>query len=99
MSDFPSHDSEPFDPEPLLWWVLVLLGAALVLEVYIEVPWSAPFTDPGTWVLIGVFVGFGVRLAGRRLGAAGRSGERILRWVSVVVWSLSAAGGLLAWIL
>lgn len=99
MADFPSHDGELFDPEPLLWWVLVLLGAALILEIYVAVPWTAPFTDPGTWVLIGVFVGFGVRLAGRRLSAAGRSGESVLRWVSVAVWTLAAVGGLLAWVL
>lgn len=99
MSDFPDHDAEPFDPEPLLWWVLVLLGAALVLEVYIAVPWTAPFTDPSTWVLIGVFVGFALRLAGRRLSAAGGGGERVLRWISLAVWALSAGGGLLAWLL
>jgi hypothetical protein len=99
MSEFPNRDVEPFDTEPLLWWVLALLGAALVLEVYVAVPWTAPFTDPGTWVLIGVFVGFGLRVAGQRLSAAGRAGERGLRWASLVVWAAAAGGGLLAWLL
>jgi hypothetical protein len=99
MSDFPDHDAEPFDPEPLLWWVLVLLGAALGLEVYIAVPWTTPFTDPSTWVLIGVLVGFVLRLAGRRLRAAGQGWRRALRWASVAVWTAAAGGGLLAWLL
>ncbi len=99
MSDFPNHDVESFDPEPILWWVLVLLGAALVLEVYIAVPWTEPFFAPSTWVLIGVFVGFALRLAGKRLREAGRAGGKTLRWISVAVWTLSAGGGLVAWLL
>ena len=99
MSDLLSHDAEQFDPEPLLWWVLVLLGTALVLEVYIAVHWTEPFTEVGNWVLIGVFVGFALRLIGRRLRASDRRGEQLLRWASVVVWALSAGGGLFAWLL
>lgn len=99
MSEFPNHDVEPFDTGPLLWWVLGLLGAALGLEFLIAVPWTAPFADPGTWVLIGVFVGFALRVTGRHLQASDYGGELILRWASLVVWALAAVGGLLAWIL
>jgi hypothetical protein len=98
MPDFPDHDVEPFDTGPLLWWVLGLLGAALLLELYVAVPWTAPFADPGTWVLIGVFVGVALRVAGRRLRAAGHSGEQVLRWASLAVWAAAALGGLLAWV-
>lgn len=99
MSEFPNHDVEPFDTGPLLWWVLILLGAALVLEFFVAVPWTAPFADPGTWVLIGVFMGFALRIAGRRLGTEGNWGEEALRRASLVVWAAAAAGGLVAWIL
>lgn len=99
MSEFPNHDVEPFDTGPLLWWVLGLLGAALVLEFFVAVPWTAPFSDSGTWVLIGVFVGFALRVTGRHLGAEQRTGERALRWASLAVWASAAVGGLLAWLL
>jgi len=98
-STFPSHDVEPFDTGPLLWWVLGLLGAALVLEFYVSVPWTEPFTEPNTWVLIGVFVGFALRIAGQRLADRKRPGARALRWASLVVWAAAAGGGLLAWVL
>lgn len=99
MNDFPSHDVEPFDTGPLLWWVLGLLGAALVLEFFVARPWTAPFSDWDTWVLIGVFVGFALRLAGRRLSQNGRKGEAVLRWASLAVWAAAASGGLFAWLL
>jgi hypothetical protein len=99
MSDFPSHDVEPFDTGPLLWWVLGLLGAALVLEFLVAVPWTAPFAEAKTWVLIGVFLGFALRVTGRRLRARNYGGERALRWASLAVWAAAAGGGLLAWIL
>ena len=99
MSTFPSRDVEPFDTGPLLWWVLGLLGAALLLEFFVAVPWTAPFAEAKTWVLIGVFVGFALRVAGRRLGAGDYRGEQALRWASLMVWTAAALGGLLAWIL
>lgn len=99
MSDFPSHDVEPFDTGPLLWWVLGLLGAALVLEFYVSVPWTEPFTESTTWVLIGVFVGFALRLAGQRFQQREGRGGQGLRWASLAVWAVAAGGGLLAWIL
>lgn len=99
MNDFPNHDVEPFDTGPLLWWVLGLLGAALVLEFFVSVPWTEPFREPNTWVLIGVFVGFALRVAGRQLGQRGYGGSRTLRWMSVVVWAVAAGGGLFAWLL
>ena len=99
MTRFPSRDVEPFDTGPLLWWVLGLLGAALVLEFYVSVPWTEPFTEPNTWVLIGVFVGFALRLAGQRLQERERAGGSLLRRASLVVWAAAALGGLLAWVL
>jgi hypothetical protein len=99
MSDFPSRDVEPFDSGPLLWWVVGLLGTALLLEVYVAVPWTAPFDDPSTWVLIGVLIGFALRVTGRHLTAAGYDGERALRWGSLAVWAVVAVGGVLVWIL
>jgi len=99
MNTFPSQDVEPFDTGPLLWWVLGLLGAALVLEFYVSDPWTDPLREPNNWVLIGVFVGFAFRLAGQRLRDRDRDGARALRWTSLVVWTLTAGGGLLAWLL
>lgn len=99
MNRFPSRDVEPFDTGPLLWWVLGLLGAALVLEFYVSDPWSEPLREPNNWVLIGVFVGFAFRLAGQRLRKQERAGARALRWASLVVWAAAAGGGLLAWLL
>lgn len=99
MPNVLDHDVEPFDTGPLLWWVLGLLGAALVLELFVAVPWTRAFADPGTWVLIGVFVGFALRLGGRALRRHGYRGAGALRWTSVVVWAASALGGLLAWLL
>lgn len=98
MSDFPSQDVEPIDTGPLLWWVLGLLGAALLLEFYVSVPWTEPLTEPNTWVLIGVFVGFALRVAGQRLQPQNRTVARIFRRASLVVWAVAAGGGLLAWV-
>ncbi len=99
MNSFPDHEVEPFDTGPLLWWVLALLGAALILEFYVSVPWTEPFFEPNTWVLLGVFLGFAFRLAGRRLEERGHEGEQVLRWASLGVWAAAAGGGLLAWLL
>lgn len=99
MTDFPNHDVEPADTAPLLWWVLGLLGAALVLEFFVAVPWTEPLTDPDTWVLFGVFLGFALRLAGRQLSRRAYRGERVLRWASLGVWAAAAGGGLLVWLL
>jgi len=99
MSKFPSNDVEPIDTGPLLWWVLGLLGAALILELYVSVPWTEPFTEPNTWVLIGVFVGFALRLTGQRLPPDRPAAGRFFRWASLAVWAAAAGGGLLAWVL
>ena len=99
MSDFPTRNVEPFDTGPLLWWVLGLLGAALVLEFFVAVPWTAPFAEAKTWVLIGVFAGFAARLAGRSLSQRGYEGESALRWTSLVLWTAAAIGGLVGWVL
>lgn len=97
MNEFLDPDLEPFDTGPLLWWVLGLLGVALVLEFFVSVPWTEPFSEPNTWVLIGVFVGFALRLAGQKLGERDLPGEDALRWASLAVWIAAAGGGLLAW--
>ncbi len=99
MSDFPNQNVDSVDMGPLLWWAVELLGAALVLDVFLAVSWTAPFTEPTTWVLIGGCVGGGLRLAGRSLGANGNGPCDALRWGSLLVWAASAGGGLLAWIL
>jgi hypothetical protein len=99
MNDFPSRDLELFDTGPLLWWVLGLLGAALVLEFYVSVPWTEPLTEPSNWVLVGVFVGFALRLVGQRLQRQERPGAAAMRRASLVVWAAAAGGGLLAWLL
>lgn len=98
MSHFPDHDVQPFDTGPLLWWVLGLLGLALLLEFYVAVPWTQPFSEPSTWILIGVFVGFGLRLGGQKLDPD-TSASKGLRWASFLIWSLSAVGGLLIWLM
>ncbi|PQJ33285.1 hypothetical protein BSZ35_00535 [Salinibacter sp. 10B] len=99
MNLFPDHKAETFDTGPLLWWVMGLLGAALLLEFYVSIPWTKPFSEPNTWVLIGVFLGFAFRVGGRWLSQRGRRGEQGLRWASLVVWGAAAGGGLLAWLL
>jgi Na+-transporting NADH:ubiquinone oxidoreductase subunit NqrB len=99
VSNFPDHDVEPFDTGPLLWWVLGLLGVALALEFYVAVPWTEPLTDPSTWVLVGVFAGFALRLAEQRLPQVDETTARGLRWASLAVWGAAAGGGLLAWVL
>lgn len=89
---------EPVDPGPLLRWVLALLAAAFGLELYVSEPWTTPFFEWDTWVLFGVFLGFGLRLLGRRLEEDHAIDEKMLRRASFVVWTVSAIGGLLAWL-
>lgn len=97
MSDFPDYDVQPFDTGPLLWWVLALLGLALLLEFYVSTPWTQPFSEPHTWLLIGVFLGFALRLTGEQY-ERGTAVSEWLRWASLVIWSASAVGGLWVWL-
>jgi hypothetical protein len=98
MSLVPDPDRTPADPGPLLWWVLGLLGAALLLEVYLAGSWTRPLTEPGNAVLVAVVVGIGLRLAGRH-GARTDRTRRWLRGASLALWAAAAAAGLLAWLL
>jgi len=74
--------------------IVALLLAALVLEILLSSHWTDPFTDPGTWVVIGVGMGLALRAVGGWLGRRGRPGEETLRRVSLVVWIAAALGGL-----
>lgn len=89
---------EPFDPDPLLRWVLGLLVVAFILELYVSEPWTEPFFDWDTWVLFGIFLGFGFRLLARRLGETRGVWQEAFRRAGLVVWAVSAVGGLLAWL-
>lgn len=97
MSSFPNQDVEPFDTGPLFWWVLALLGLALLLEFYVAVPWTEPLTEPSTWVLFGVLLGVALRLTGEQYPEE-TTAARGLRWASFVAWCVSAVVGLLVWL-
>ena len=92
-------------PEPLfssntaLQWALGLLVAALLLEIILARSWTDPLHDPGTWVLFGVLIGWGLRILDRRRAALAAPGEQALRWASILVWTATLIGGLLGWIL
>lgn len=97
MSRFPDQDVQPFDTGPLLWWVLALLGLALLLEFYVAVPWTEPLTEASTWVLVGVFLGVALRITGEQFHRDTTTAQG-LRWASLLVWTASAVGGLLVWL-
>ena len=96
--DSSSRLPEPTAPDPLLRWALGLLGAAFILELYVSNPWTEPFFEWDTWVLAGVFLGFGFRRAGQHLDQQGQAGRKTFRWASLLTWAASAIGGLAAWI-
>lgn len=87
---------------PVFGVIVLLLLAALVLEIALSSSWTDPFMEPGTWVLIGVATGFVLRGAGHwwahrgRQGDRGGQGEQMLRRVSLAVWLVAALGGLVS---
>lgn len=96
--DSSSRLPDPADPGPLLRWALGLLGAAFLLELYVSDPWTKPFFEWDTWVLVGVFAGFGLRRVGQYLDRQGQAGRKTFRWAGFLVWAASAIGGLIAWL-
>jgi hypothetical protein len=91
----PNHSSLPdLATWPVFGVIVGLLLAALVLEIALSSHWTDPFREPGTWVLIGVAVGFGLRGLGHWRGWRDRRGEQTLRWMSLGVWAVTALGGL-----
>jgi hypothetical protein len=81
---------------PVFAIIVGLLLAALVLEIVLSAHWSDPFMEPGTWVLIGVALGFVLRGLGHWRGRRGLRGEQTLRQTSLVIWAVTALGGLLS---
>lgn len=93
----PNHSSFPdLATWPVFGVIVGLLLAALVLEIALSSHWSDPFREPSTWVLIGVALGFVLRGLGHWRGRRGRSGEEILRRMSLGVWAVTALGGVLS---
>jgi len=80
----------------VLGLVLALLTAALVLDMALAEPWTAPFGDPGTWVLLGVLVGAGLRGLGMWWARQDGGSDVLLRRLSLVVWGMAALGGLVS---
>lgn len=74
--------------------IVALLMAALVLEILLASHWTDPFTEPGTWVVIGVGAGLVLRALGGWLARRERPGEETLRRLSLAVWIAAALGGL-----
>jgi len=85
-------------PDLATWKVFIvivaLLLAALGLEILLSPHWTDPFTEPGTWVIIGVGTGMALRALGGWLARRGRPGEETLRRMSLAVWIAAALGGL-----
>lgn len=83
---------------PVFCTIAALLVGALAIEVALSDPWTDPFLEASTWVLIGVVAGVGLRGVGAWRARQGRGGEDRLRRASVVVWSATALGGLLSFL-
>lgn len=81
---------------PVFGVIVLLLLAAFVLEIALSSHWTDPFTEPGTWVLIGVAVGFMLRGLGHWRGRRGLRGEEVLRKLSLWIWAVTALGGLVS---
>jgi hypothetical protein len=100
VSDLSSSAPPSLATGPVLWLVLVLLAAALGLDMVLSPHWTDPLGEPGTWVLFGVLTGavlrhFGQRRA-RKGAEDGQEDGRRLRRLSLLVWGLSALGGLVS---
>lgn len=104
MPDLSSSAPPSLATGPVLWLVLVLLAAALGLDMVLSSHWTDPLGEPGTWVLFGVLTGavlrhFGQRRARKRVEDGQEDGQedgRRLRRLSLLVWGLSALGGLVS---
>lgn len=81
---------------PVFGVIVLLLLAALVLEIALSSSWTDPFMEPGTWVLIGVATGFVLRGAGHWWAHRGGQREQMLRRMSLAVWLVAALGGLVS---
>jgi len=91
----PNHSMLPdLATWPVFGVIVLLLLAALVLEIVLSSHWTDPFREPGTWVLIGVAVGFVLRGGGHWWARRGGQGEQTLRKMSLAVWLVAALGGL-----
>ncbi len=84
---------------PVFGVIIALLLGALVLDVVLSPHWTEPFREPGTWVLLGVVVGFALRGVGQWRARRERGGEQVLRRLSLAVWAVAALGGLLSLLL
>ena len=100
VMDVPNRSALPdLATWPVFAVIIVLLLAALVLEVMISSSWTEPFREPSTWVLIGVVVGVLLRGVGQWLGRRELRGEETLRRLSLAVWIVTALGGLVSLLL
>lgn len=81
---------------PVFCTIAALLVGALAIEIFLSDPWTDPFLEASTWVLIGVVVGVGLRGVGAWRSRRGWGGEGCLRRASLAVWTATALGGLLS---
>jgi hypothetical protein len=81
---------------PVFCTIVALLVGALLLDIVLSAHWTDPFTESGTWVLIGVVVGVMLRGLGAWRARRGWGGEERLRRASLVVWGVAALGGLIS---
>ncbi|PSQ55274.1 MAG: hypothetical protein BRD28_00880 [Bacteroidetes bacterium QH_10_64_37] len=84
---------------PVFGVIIALLLGALVLDAVLSPHWTDPFREAGTWVLIGVALGFGLRGVGQWRARRERGGETTLRRLSLAVWAAAALGGFLSFLL
>lgn len=81
---------------PVFGVIVFLLTGALVFDVVLSPHWTDPFHESGTWVLIGVVTGGVLRGLGQWLAQRESWVGRILRWLSLAVWTAAALGGLVS---
>lgn len=81
---------------PVFGVIVFLLTGALALDAVLSSHWTDPFGESGTWVLIGVVVGGVLRGLGQWLAQPESRVARMLRRLSLAVWTAAALGGLVS---
>lgn len=99
LTEATDSSSPFFAPWSVLRIVLILLVAALMLDVALASEWTDPFRKSGTWILVGVTVGVALRGLGGNQGERERQGDDLWRRLSLGVWIVTALGGLISLLL
>ncbi|MFB6279518.1 MAG: hypothetical protein ABEK75_08425 [Salinibacter sp.] len=93
----PDHSAFPdLATWPVFCTIVALLVGALAIDIALAAHWSDPFAEAGTWVLMGVVVGVGLRALGAWRSRQGLGGDDRLRRLSLAVWGATALGGLVS---